>query len=82
MASGGRSAGEGDAGDVLAEAGDLGVVVAGAEVVGGVAPQLQQYLRERGAYAVLRADTGWSLTVPMEEGVRRAYAWYRAEKWL
>lgn len=30
----------------------------------------------------LRADTGWSPTVPMEEGVRRAYAWYRAEKWL
>lgn len=32
--------------------------------------------------AALRADTGWSSTVPMEEGVRRAYAWYRAEKWL
>lgn len=30
----------------------------------------------------LRKDTGWSPTVPMEEGVRRAYAWYRAEKWL
>jgi nucleoside-diphosphate-sugar epimerase len=30
----------------------------------------------------LRADTGWSPAVPYEEGVRRAYAWYRAEKWL
>ena len=30
----------------------------------------------------LRADTGWAPRVPMEEGVRRAYEWYRAEKWL
>lgn len=30
----------------------------------------------------LRADTGWSSRVPMEEGVRRAFEWYRAEKWL
>lgn len=30
----------------------------------------------------LRNDTGWSPNVPIEEGVRRAYAWYRAEKWL
>jgi UDP-glucose 4-epimerase len=30
----------------------------------------------------LRKDTSWSPSVPMEEGVRRAYAWYRAEKWL
>jgi nucleoside-diphosphate-sugar epimerase len=30
----------------------------------------------------LRKDTGWTPHVPMEEGVRRAYAWYRQEKWL
>lgn len=30
----------------------------------------------------LRKDTGWTPSVPMEEGVRRAYEWYRAEKWL
>ena len=30
----------------------------------------------------LRKDTGWAPSVPMEEGVRRAYEWYRAEKWL
>ena len=30
----------------------------------------------------LKKDTGWTPRVPMEEGVRRAYEWYRAEKWL
>jgi nucleoside-diphosphate-sugar epimerase len=30
----------------------------------------------------LRKDTGWTPHGPMEEGVRRAYAWYRSEKWL
>jgi UDP-glucose 4-epimerase len=30
----------------------------------------------------LRADTGWTSKVPMEEGVRRTFEWYRKEKWL
>jgi nucleoside-diphosphate-sugar epimerase len=30
----------------------------------------------------IRADTGWTPRVPVEEGVRRTYEWYRAEKWL
>ena len=30
----------------------------------------------------LRADTGWSPKVPVEEGVRRTFEWYRREKWI
>lgn len=30
----------------------------------------------------LRADTGWSPKVPVEEGVRRTFEWYRREKWV
>jgi nucleoside-diphosphate-sugar epimerase len=30
----------------------------------------------------LRADTGWTPTVDVHEGVRRTMEWYRREKWL
>lgn len=30
----------------------------------------------------LRADTGWSPKVAVEEGVRRTFEWYRREKWI
>ena len=30
----------------------------------------------------LRSDTGWTPKVPMEEGVRRTFEWYRREKWV
>jgi UDP-glucose 4-epimerase len=30
----------------------------------------------------LRADTGWTPKVSVEEGVRRTFEWYRREKWI